>query len=156
MPRLTKGGKFIFGCSLIRSDGAILLPDQAVAEYAIASEGRVFLISGSKTTGGFCVTRRALLEKSRLAHILTENPALRDFSLPEEEFIGYKGRFYCWIKIGENGVLRPDGKTLSFLRLELGMRLLSIRSSDIAFTMGAKGPLIERAASFAEVIPIYS
>ena len=155
MPQLTKGGKFIFGYSLIRSDGAILLPAQAVDEYAIASEGRVFLISGSKTTGGFCVTRRALLEKSRLAHILTENPALRDFSLLEGEFIGYKGRFYCWIKIGGNGVLRPDGKTLSFLRLTPGMRLISIRSSDIAFTMGAEGPLFAKAESFPGTIPIF-
>lgn len=34
-----KGGKFIFGISLIRSDGAVLLPVQAIEEYAIAKEG---------------------------------------------------------------------------------------------------------------------
>lgn len=156
MPQMNKGGKFIFGYSLIRSNGAVLLPAQAVAEYAIASEGRVFLISGSKTTGGFCVTRRALLEKSSLSHLLDENPTLRDYEIPEGEFIRYKGRFYGWKEIEESGILCLDGKMLSFLRLKPGMRLLSIRSSDIAFTMGAKGPLIERAASFAEVIPIYS
>ena len=42
-----------------------------------------------------------------------------------------------------------------FLHLEPGMQLLSIRSSDIAFTMGAKGPLLDRAAQFAGEIPLY-
>ena len=76
MPQMNKGGKFIFGISLIHSDGAVLLPAQAVNEYEIAKEGRVILLSGSKSTGGFCVTRKGLLENSRLSHILSENPTL--------------------------------------------------------------------------------
>lgn len=39
MPQTNKGGKFIFGISLIHSDRAVLLPVQAVEEYAIAKEG---------------------------------------------------------------------------------------------------------------------
>ena len=36
------------------------------------------------------------------------------------------------------------------------MQLLSIRSSDIAFTMGAKGPLLlEKAANYEGMIPRY-
>ena len=35
------------------------------------------------------------------------------------------------------------------------MRLLAIRSSDIAFTMGAKGSLPEKAAYFDGEIPLY-
>ena len=42
-----------------------------------------------------------------------------------------------------------------FLRVEQGMYLLSIRSSDIAFTMGAKGPLLERAKNYDGEIPVY-
>jgi len=33
------------------------------------------------------------------------------------------------------------------------MELLAIRSSDIAFTMGAKGPLVETADTHLEHIP---
>lgn len=36
-----------------------------------------------------------------------------------------------------------------------GMELLSIRSSDIAFTMGAKGPLLEKARNFQGDIAKY-
>ena len=41
----------------------------------------------------------------------------------------------------------------AFLQLRPGMSLLSIRSSDIAFTMGAKGPLLEKAENFDGEIP---
>ena len=44
---------------------------------------------------------------------------------------------------------------LTFLHLRPEMRLLSIRSSDIAFTMGAKGPLLEKAAQFDGEIPLF-
>lgn len=33
MPQMTKGGKFIFGKSLLREDGSLQLPPQAVEEY---------------------------------------------------------------------------------------------------------------------------
>ena len=42
-----------------------------------------------------------------------------------------------------------------FLRIKPGMELLSIRSSNIAFTMGAKGPLLEKAENYAGESPIY-
>ena len=45
--------------------------------------------------------------------------------------------------------------TLDVLELQSGMELLSIRSSDIAFTMGAKGPLLEKAHNFHGEIERY-
>ena len=66
MPQMNKGGKFIFGESAIRPDGRVRLPDQAVEEYRIASEGQVYLFTGSRSTGGFCVTRKGLLLPSKL------------------------------------------------------------------------------------------
>ena len=44
---------------------------------------------------------------------------------------------------------------MDFLNLNIGMELLSIRSSDIAFTMGATGPLLERADNYEGEIPLY-
>lgn len=60
MPQMNKGGKFVFGESVIRPDGWARLPPQAAEEYRIASEGKVYLFTGSKMTGGFCVTRQGL------------------------------------------------------------------------------------------------
>ena len=52
----------IFG----RANGVLQFPEQAIHEYDITSEGKVYLFTGSKSTGGFCVTRKGLLEPSKL------------------------------------------------------------------------------------------
>ena len=44
---------------------------------------------------------------------------------------------------------------MDFLEISPGEELLSIRSSDIAFTMGARGPLLERAKNYEGDIPIF-
>ena len=152
---MNKGGKFIFGKSLIREDLTIHFPTQALTEYHATAEGKVYLFTGSKVTGGFCVTRKGLLVPSKLGHILTDNPALQNYQTAEGEFIKYKGRSYCWINISENGVILLNQQILDFLNLKIGMELLSIRSSDIAFTMGAAGPLLERADNYEGEIKIY-
>lgn len=155
MPQINKGGKFIFGKSLIRDDLTIHLPTQALTEYNATSEGKIYLFTGSRITGGFCVTKKGLLEPSKLGHILTDNPALQNYQTAAGDFIKYKGRSYCWINISENGVIYLNQKILDFLHLTVGMELLSIRSSDIAFTMGATGPLLERADHYKGEIPLY-
>ncbi len=155
MPQMNKGGKFIFGKSLIRDDLTIHLPTQALTEYHATAEGKVYLFTGSKVTGGFCVTRKGLLEPSKLGHILTDNPALQNYQIAESEFVKYKGRSYCWVNISENGVIQLNQQVLDFLNLKIGMELLSIRSSDIAFTMGATGPLLEKAENYKGDIKLY-
>ena len=155
MPQMNKGGKFVFGESVIRQDGRVQFPPQAVEEYHIASEGKVYLFTGSKSTGGFCVTRQGLLLPSMLGHILAETPELLQYETPAGSFLPYKGRAYCWTAISETGEIWLTEEMMLLLHLEPGMRLLSIRSSDIAFTMGAKGPLLEKAAQFKGGIPLF-
>lgn len=155
MPQMNKGGKFIFGKSLIREDLTVHLPKQAITEYNITAEGKVYLFTGSKVTGGFCVTRKGLLEPSKLGHILTDTPTLQNYQTEEGEFVPYKGRSYCWVNISESGIIRLTDEIMRFLNLKIGIELLSIRSSDIAFTMGAKGPLLEKSATFDGEIKVY-
>ena len=155
MPQLNKGGKFVFGLSVIHPDRIIHIPPQALSEYDVARDGKVIIFTGSKITGGFCVTTYSLLLNSKLKHILEECPRLRDCQLSEGEFIQYKGRKYAWVSIDKNGVIKMPLSTLSVLELQVGMELLSIRSSDIAFTMGAKGPLLEKAHNFQGDIAKY-
>ena len=156
MPQMNKGGKFIFGKSLIRTDGTLRIPPQAMEEYHIADEGKVYLFIGSKITGGFCVTRKGLLHPSKLGHILDDTPPLLDYSAGSGEFIKYKGRSYCWVEISQEGQILLTKNMMDFLKVRPGMELLSIRSSDIAFTMGAKGPLLEKAENYDGEIPLLS
>lgn len=155
LPQMNKGGKFIFGKSLIRTDGTLRIPPQAMEEYHIADEGKVYLFTGSKITGGFCVTRKGLLHPSKLGHILDDTPPLLDYSAGSGEFIKYKGRSYCWVEISQEGQILLTKKMMDFLKVRPGMELLSIRSSDIAFTMGTKGPLLEKAENYDGEIPLF-
>lgn len=129
MPQMSKGGKFIFGKSLIRDNLTIHLPTQALTEYNATLERKFYLFTGSKVTGGFCVTRKGLFEPSKLGHILTDNPPLQNYQITEGEFIKYKGRSYCWANISENGVIQINQKILDFLNLKIGMELLSLHGS---------------------------
>lgn len=155
MPQMNKGGKFIFGISIIKEDYSVIFPTQAAQEYDIASEGRVYLISGSKKTGGFVVTRKGLLFDSKIGNILNDNPALCEYALPEGTFVKYKNRKYCWCKVSEDGVLQLTPQIADEFGIGINSKLLSIRSSNIAFTMGAKGPLMQKAEDFEGEIPRY-
>ena len=155
MPQMNIGGKFIFGKSLIRENGIVQFPKQAVDEYDVSSEGKVILFTGSKSTGGFCVTRKGLLEPSKLGHILTEKPALREYKVEQGSFIKYKGRSYTWIDVTEEGIIQLSREMMGFLKIKPGMKLLSIRSSDIAFTMGAYGRLVEESMKHEDEILVF-
>ena len=114
----------------------IHLPTQTLTEYNAATEGRVYLFTGNKVTSRFCVARKRLLRPSKLGHILTDNQALQNYQIAEGKFIKYKSRSYCWENISENGVIQSSQQIMDFLNLKVKMELLSIRSSDISFTMG--------------------
>lgn len=81
------------------------------------------------------MTRQGLLLPSKLGHILAEIPEPLHYEAPMGTFLPYKGRFYCWTVISESGEIRLTEEMMKFLRLKPQMQLLSIRSSDIAFTI---------------------
>lgn len=80
---------------------------------------------------------------------------MQNYKNAKSELIKLKGRSYCWVNISENGIIQLNQQILDFLNLNIGMELLFIRSSDIAFTMGATGPLLERADNYEGEIPLY-
>ena len=96
MPQMNKGGKFIFGKSLIRT-----IPPQAMKNITLQMRRKSISFCGSKITGGFCVTRRPL-HPSKLGHIWTILPPLLDYSAGSGEFIKYKAT-YCWVEISQEG-----------------------------------------------------
>lgn len=154
MPQMTKGGKYIFGWSKIGENGEIVFPTMAVKEYKLKEETYIYIVSGSKQTGGFCVMTESLLSNSKLKNILEENPSLAKRSLREGELIAYKGRKYGWLALNKSEVYLSDD-LMKMLEIKVGDKLLAIRSSDIAFTMGARGSLIDKANSYIGEIETY-
>jgi hypothetical protein len=92
MPRLVKGGKFIYGLSRIGPQGTIVIPPQAMKEYGYAAGDRVIVMSGSRTSGGFGLTQKRLLEKSELKAPVRELPGLMSFQTAEAETGSFVGR----------------------------------------------------------------
>ncbi len=154
MPQMTKGGKYIFGWSEIGENGELIFPIMAVEEYKLKKEDYIYIISGSKQTGGFCVLTEPLLSNSKLKNILEENPNLADRSLREGELILYKGRKYAWLTLKDNSI-HLSNQLMKDLEIKVGDRLLSIRSSNIAFTMGVRGSLIDKANKYKGRIEMY-
>ncbi|MDU1889589.1 MAG: hypothetical protein E6767_02765 [Dysgonomonas sp.] len=151
MPQLTKGGKFVFGWCIIREDLTVTLPEQTIQEYGIEKVNRLFLISGSKTTGGFSVSHKELLLNSVFENITGLYPDLCINNPTMNKIIDHNGRKYVWVYI-ETGVVQLTRDILSAYNLKTGDKLMCIRSSNIAFMMGAKGPLLEAAKEYKGVI----
>ncbi len=93
MPQLNKGGKYVFGWSVIGAEGTIHFPTMALSEYNLTSEPEIIIFTGSKITGGFCVTNQRMLASSKLKHIIDDLPGLTgEHSGSAGQFIPYKGR----------------------------------------------------------------
>ena len=88
---------------------------------------------------------------SKLKNILEENPSLAKRSLREGELITHKGRKYGWLVLNKSAVYLTDD-LMKMLEIKVGDKLLAIRSRDIAFTMGIKESLIEKANDYQGII----
>jgi bifunctional DNA-binding transcriptional regulator/antitoxin component of YhaV-PrlF toxin-antitoxin module len=147
MPQLVKGGKFVYGLSRIGPEGAIAIPPLAMEEYGYREGDKVILMSGSRTSGGFGLTQKRLLEKSELK-TLAELPGLTSFSLPEAETIESQGRRFGWTLIRAGGLIKLPLKTLADYGLKPGDRLAVGRGSYLAIAFIARGPILEAALKY--------
>lgn len=155
MPQIAKGGKFVFGWSIINPEGCVKVPEMIFNEYGLSTDKNVILFSGSKKSGGFCVSNRTLINKSIIKGLFVELPEINDYSLNEGDCVKYKGRVYCWSKIHPEGILRISPHTMEQFSVIPGDRLLSIRGSNIAFVLAVKGPIIEAANRYNGIIEEY-
>ena len=81
-------------------------------------------------------------------------PKLKNFEIKSKELIKYKNKIYTWLNIYD-GKIKLTEEFLKAFELKKGMKLLAIKSSDIAFAMGAKGILLERANEYKGKLNIY-
>lgn len=150
MPQIDKSGKFLYGISVVNPDQTIFIPPQAIQEYGITTDEKIILISGSKTSGGFLVSRKDLILKSKIDHLFKEMLLILNCESSERSFIYYKDRYYCNITINSRGKIIFNNEILDIFKICTGTELLVVRGSSIAFAMVAKGPLLEKARSFKE------
>lgn len=145
MPQLNKGGKYVFGWSEIKEDGCVHFPGKVIEEYGLSQCSELILISGSKISGGFCISTYQTLLASKLNNILKSNPKLMKRETLDGEAISYKGRRYCWTAFYDGEHIKLTEDMLKEFELKIGDNLLIIRGSNIAYDCIVKGPLVEMA-----------
>jgi hypothetical protein len=153
MPQLVKGGKHTFGWSKVGSDGRIAIPPDAFAEYKFIEGEKAFLLSGSKTSGGFGLTTSRLLGKSPIFEMILTQPELSGFKIPEGQAVQIRSRIFCWVVIQDQCIFVP-AETLQHYGIEKGDRLLVVRGSGLALGFIVKGLIIEEAKKHPE-LPVY-
>ncbi len=125
MPRLSRGGKWVFGWSVVGANRTICVPPEAGLEYGFAPGMDVYLVRGSRTSGGFSVARRESfpaqgLLRQRIVTVGTLEGNNR-LHLPEE--VDVMG----------------------------GERLLAVRGSGLALGFLQRGPIHELALQHPEI-----
>jgi bifunctional DNA-binding transcriptional regulator/antitoxin component of YhaV-PrlF toxin-antitoxin module len=140
MPQLAKGGKYVFGWSRVQRQGRIIIPPEAFKEYGFQSGENTFLMSGSKTSGGFSITSARLLEGSPISEFLDDLPQLVDPVKNQGTTIEHKKRLYSRVKMKKGFIVIPFD-TLAKYGVEAGCLLLCVRGSGLALGFLSKGPL---------------
>lgn len=127
MPRLAKGGKWTFGWVIVGSEREIVIPPDAWDEYGFRVGDEAILMPGSKTSGGFGLSRPALLAEAREK----SGAGLRELG---------RGRF------GEGRVVLP-----AEVGARPGERFLTVRGSGYGLGFAARGPIYQEACKHPEL-----
>ena len=151
MPQLVKGGKNVFGWSIVSNTGDIKIPKDAIEEYQLQPSNKVFIISGSKTSGGFSIVKIEKLTGSPLSVVLDNNPKLANFKLSNGEPIQYQKRFFCWTEILKDEKIQLPLETLLVYGIKPGDAVLSARGSGLGVGIIVRGPIIKEAEKHPEL-----
>ena len=152
MPQLVKGGKNVFGWSIVSNTGEIKLPNEAREEYQLKPLNKVIIISGSGTSGGFCIAKIERLTSSSLSIVLDKNPKLANLRLSNGELIHYGKMFFCWTEILKDGKIQLPIETLKTYGIKPGDAVLSVRGSRLGVGIIVRGPIIKEAEKHPEII----
>ena len=151
MPRLVKGGKYIYGLSVIGPEGSIAIPPEAMHEYGFSSGDNIILMSGSHSSGGFTITRQDIIEKSELSVIIDTVADVFSHTIAECEVVEHKGRSFCWTMINDSQRITLPFYTLLKFGVNTGERMAVGRGSRLAIAFIAKGPIMEECLRHPEL-----
>jgi hypothetical protein len=126
MPQLVKGGKWVFGWTVVSPAGEARIPPDAYSEYDFQTGEVVVLISGSRTSGGLGIARQEKLAGSQLT---------QTNRLLGEGRIDKKGRV----------TFPPESS------VQPGERLLVVRGSGLALGFVQRGRIYEEALNHPEL-----
>ena len=151
MPQLIKGGKYIFGWSIVNKDGRISIPDEAKEEYSFKPYDKVYILQGSRTSKGFAITNKRIIKNSILINIIKDMPDLFNFSKLDNGYIEKNNKIYAWSEVDNDGYFRIDLKVLNKYSIRVGDKLLVGRGSGFALAFIKEGMIVKEALQHSEL-----
>ena len=129
MPQLAKGGKWVFGWSVVGQGRELSIPPEAWLEYGFRNKEVVLFTRGSQRSGGFGIGKQDKLLGSPIQ-----------------------------TRVLAQAIVHEQGKVLLPQDVEAnpGDRLLVVRGSGLALGFLARGPIYEEALKHPELETIYS
>ncbi len=156
MPQIVKGGKYVFGWSLVHTSGRIIIPQEAYNEYNFTGVARLVLISGSSTSGGFGLITVKELKNTPFKEILeTLGYSKKDnnFNTPELKLVKIrKNRYFCWVRLDKKNYFILSPEVLDAYGVRVGDKLLVVRGSGHALSFIVKGKIVEAARNHPELV----
>ena len=128
MPRLVKGGKWVYGWVQVGADRSIRIPPDACADYGFRAGDEALLLRASRRSGGFAVST-----PERIGRLFGQ--------------LGGGGRLLGRGCFGEDGSLALPASVAA----RPGDRLLAVRGSGLALGFVAQGPIYEEALKHPEL-----
>jgi len=126
MPQLVKGGKWVFGWTVVGPNGEAPIPPAAFDEYGFQPGEQVIFLRGSQRSGGVGVARRATLTWCRVPL--------------------FKRAFGESLVDKNRRVIFPPR-----VCFQPGARLLVVRGSGWALGFLQRGPIYEEALRHPEI-----
>ncbi|MBN1428545.1 MAG: hypothetical protein JXB07_09170 [Anaerolineae bacterium] len=126
MPQLAKGGKWVFGWTIVGPQHEIRIPPEAYLEYGFQAGETVLLLRSSRSSGGFIIGRSETLAQAKT---------------------NLSQRAFCQAVIGEMGqVVLP-----SEVDVKPGDQLLVARGSGMGLSFLKYGRIYEEALKHPEI-----
>lgn len=144
MPRLVKGGKYVYGWSVVGEGGAMRVPGEALLEYGFGPGERLVLLPGSRRSGGFSASTLGKLESTVFFERLRVSPVF-GYGSGEGEAVVVDGRSFCWVTLDAGGCIRVPLETLRGFSVGPGDWLLAARGSHVGIGFPVRGPVVEEA-----------
>ena len=151
MPQLIKGGKYVFGWTIVHSDGAILIPPEAMEEYSFKSNDKLIVMSGSKTSRGFAITTINKILNTPILIRIKQFPMLYSFKKLKNGYIEDSQKIYTWSMLDSAGYFTIHPDILLKYYIEPGNKLLVGKGSGLALAFIKHGTIVWEACRHPEL-----
>lgn len=156
MPQLVKGGKYVFGWTLVNNGLKVRIPDETFEEYKLIETDKLIILSGSKSSGGFSIIAPNSIINSKLSNniirLVGYKKETNSFTIDKLEIIKQGDRMISWTSLDKERYFRLSIKLISILNIKIGDKLLVGRGSGLGPAYIAKGTIFQEALEHKDLL----